>query len=260
MRLKTLEECIAYAMDCEDTEILPFLPYILQDFFEIGSSAESISKILKKYTRDYHKLKVLDLGCGKGAATLRIAEKLKCSCSGIDGIPEFIQHARSIAKERKLDRCNFTCADIRDEIKRIGQFDVIILGSIGPLFGNYFETMKILKNNLTTCGLIILDDGYVADSKAFKHEYVVSRKELLNQIEQAGMKVVDEFLGEEISNTKEYKQQQENIIKRCGELEKSHPDKEKLFKKFIQKQKMEYDNLEQEIICSTMVIRRKKTA
>lgn len=52
--MKTLEETIAQAMDCQDKSILPFLPYILQDFWEIGSSANSILKIVKAHTNYYH--------------------------------------------------------------------------------------------------------------------------------------------------------------------------------------------------------------
>jgi len=39
--MKTLEESIATAMDAQDTAIVPFLPYILQDFWEIGTPAEA---------------------------------------------------------------------------------------------------------------------------------------------------------------------------------------------------------------------------
>ena len=39
---KTLDESIARAMDCDELELVHYLPYILQDFIEMGSSAEDI--------------------------------------------------------------------------------------------------------------------------------------------------------------------------------------------------------------------------
>jgi len=67
--MKTLEESIALAMDCKDTDLIPFLPYILQDFWELGSSAESIVQIILENREAGRDLEVLDLGCGKGAVS-----------------------------------------------------------------------------------------------------------------------------------------------------------------------------------------------
>jgi hypothetical protein len=35
--MKSLEESVKAAMDVTDKELLPYLPYILQDFWEMGS-------------------------------------------------------------------------------------------------------------------------------------------------------------------------------------------------------------------------------
>jgi len=40
--MKTIEETIAAAMDITEKELLPFLPYILQDFWEIGADPDTI--------------------------------------------------------------------------------------------------------------------------------------------------------------------------------------------------------------------------
>ena len=124
----TLAESIARAMDCDDTGLVAFLPYILQDFFEIGSSAESILEIVRENTTNHRELKVLDLGCGKGAVLLKIAETLGCRCRGIDGIPEFVTEAARRAKEKGLKHCSFTAGDLREEIKYLEKQDVAILG------------------------------------------------------------------------------------------------------------------------------------
>ena len=61
MEIKTLEESIIFAMDGTDTNIIKYLPCILQDFWEIGSSYEEIIKIIKKYKTNYSSLNVLDV-------------------------------------------------------------------------------------------------------------------------------------------------------------------------------------------------------
>lgn len=116
--MKTLEESIAVAMDGgQDTAIVPFLPYILQDFWEIGTPPEIIIDLVQKHCNDYSKLNVLDLGCGKGAVSLKLAQALKCSCYGIDGIPEFIRTSEEKALEYGVDAlCRFEAADIRTRI------------------------------------------------------------------------------------------------------------------------------------------------
>lgn len=67
--MKTIEESVVTAMDGTDTGIYPFLPYILQDFWEIGTSPDEVVTLLERHTSNHARLKVLDLGCGgKGTA------------------------------------------------------------------------------------------------------------------------------------------------------------------------------------------------
>ncbi len=66
--LNTIEESVVIAMDGSDIELFPFLPYILQDVWEIGADPEAIKKLIKKHCNNLAELKVLDLGCGKGAS------------------------------------------------------------------------------------------------------------------------------------------------------------------------------------------------
>lgn len=42
---------------------------------------------------------MLDLGCGKGAVSIKVALELRCRCLGIDALSEFIDEARRRAQE-----------------------------------------------------------------------------------------------------------------------------------------------------------------
>jgi len=254
--MKSLEESIATAMDSNNTEIVPYLSYILQDFWEIGASPANMIALIEKHTTNFANLKVLDLGCGKGAISVRIAERFQCHCYGIDAIKEFIEEATEKAEEHKVaEFCTFEVGDIRERIKELAEYDVIILGAIGTVFGNYKDTMMTLLPHLKTKGIVIVDDAYIDDSSTFGHSLILKHSKLINQLHEAGMKLIDEIKDnnqEEVSEG--YSQDFDYIQQRCKELIEKYPEKALLFEGYIKSQKDEYNVLEEEVICSTMVI------
>lgn len=258
--MKTTEESVLTAMDCSDKELLPFLPYILQDFWEIGSDPEVMISLMKKHIATDRLPKVLDLGCGKGVVSVSIAKQLAYECYGIDAIPEFITFAASKADEYGVsDLCRFEVGDIRESVKTIGKYDVIILGAIGQVFGNYFETLTTLNKNLNEGGVFLIDDGYIDDHSTFKHDQVLSKGEMLKQLSAAGMQLIDEVMANNDDTVvKNYDTEYDNLSKRCQELIEKYPDMSEMFTKYSNYQKIEYDNLKTQITCSTMVVKRRE--
>jgi SAM-dependent methyltransferase len=258
--MKSIEESVLTAMDCTDSEILPYLPYILQDFWEIGSDPDVMINLIKKHLLHNRNLNVLDLGCGKGVVSINIAKQMNCECYGIDAIPEFISFSTSKADEYGVGNlCKFEVGDIREKVKILGQYDVIILGAIGQVFGNYFETLILLNNNLKEGGIIIIDDGYTEDESTFKHEHVFSKSELEKQISEAGMQLIDEVnASEDKKSISNYDTEYNNLFKRCQELSVKYPHRSEIFINYCNQQKNEYDNMKTHILCSTMVVKRKE--
>ena len=259
--MKSLEESITTAMESRDIELFPFFPYILQDFWELGTPAAVVIELVKKHctveTLRATSLRqsVLDLGCGKGAVSVKLAAALKCNCLGIDGIPEFIEISKQKAQDYGVEQlCQFELGDIRKKIEKLGKFDVIILGAIGQVFGDYFSTLTTLSKHLEPEGIIIINDAYIEDSSSFIHPQVFPRKELLRQIKEAGMEIIDEHAGRE--DHEEYVMQFENIQKRCKELIVKYPDKISFFENYIKTQAEEYDVLENKIVGSIMVLKK----
>ena len=97
-----------------------------------------------------------------------------------------------------------------------------------------------------------MDDGYFEDESTYDHKSTIKRGALFKQIDNANMKVKKEYFDN--NKSKEYDMELNNIEKRCLELGKKYPEKKKLFDDYIAKQREEYLNLKNKIICSTMVI------
>lgn len=256
--MKTLEECVSNALDCNDSRLLPFLPYILQDFWGMGSNPEVMIDMARKHHADTPALTVLDLGCGKGVVSVQMAKELGCQCHGIDAIAEFIAVAEQKAAEYGVaNLCRFEVGDIRERVSSLGKYDVIILGSIGQVFGNYRETLTLLDQNLNDGGIILIDDGYVDDGSSYKHEQISGKSELLKQIAEAGMQLADEVIGsDDVSLPETYDAEYHNLLKRCRDLAALHPDMADLFIGYANHQKSEYDILKTDIICSTLVVKK----
>jgi ubiquinone/menaquinone biosynthesis C-methylase UbiE len=256
--MKTLEESIAAAMDAQqDTAIIPFLPYILRDFWELGTPPKMIISLIQKHCKNYSNLKVLDLGCGKGATSVKLAEVLKCNCYGIDGIPDFIEASKEKAKEHGVDKlCRFEVGDVREKIKELGKFDVIIFGATGPIYDDYYTALTAISKHLADEGIVIIEEGYIDDTDTFSHPLILSRKELLKQFEQAGMELYDEYTGK-FSEFADSAKEMKNIAIRCEELKIKYPEKSSLFENFIQNQASAYDMLENKGDGSIMVLKRK---
>ncbi len=73
--MKTIEECVVTAMDGTNKELFPYLPYILQDVWEFGANPEAVISLISKYFSHTAGLNVLDLGCGKGAVSIKVSQK-----------------------------------------------------------------------------------------------------------------------------------------------------------------------------------------
>lgn len=256
--MKTLEESVVTAMDGSDKELFAFLPYILQDLWEIGADPEIIIRLISKHFEIVSDLKILDLGCGKGAVSVKVSKALGCHCHGIDAIPEFIEYARQKSDEFKVAHlCTFEKGDIRERIKHLKGYDVIILGAIGPVLGDYYTTLTSLEKCLSKNGIFIIDDGYIEDDSDYTHPLMYNKSTLLQQIEKAGMQLVENVIPESVDIKDSDDYIFKNLEKRCQELIQKYPDKKTLFHDYIQEQIIENDVLENKVTGATMVIKRK---
>jgi cyclopropane fatty-acyl-phospholipid synthase-like methyltransferase len=217
--MKTIEESVVMAMDGKDKNLYSYLPYILQDIWEFGASPEIIINLIKKHKSDFENLKILDIGSGKGAVSIKIAKEFKCKCFGIDAVKEFVDESIIKAKEYNVEKyCTFEVGDVRTKFIDKYKYDIIILGAIGPVFGDYYSTLTKIKNCLLPDGLIIVDDSYINESSNFSHSQTEKKSYIINQITNAKMGIIDEV----IISEEQIKESNINIFNkiktRCEEL------------------------------------------
>ena len=112
-----------------------------------------------------------------------------------------------------------------------------------------------LRPHLKKGGIIIIDDAYVDDSSAFSHPLMLRYSDLVAQLRQAGVMLVDEDrVGESEAISDEHDKDFNSIQQRCKELMEKYPQNAQLFQDYIENQRKEYEILEDEVICSTMVV------
>lgn len=250
--IMNIKDMVAKSLSAGSSEIMPYIPYLLQDLWELGGYSRDIIDLIKQYI-PLREIKILDLACGKGALAVKIAEKLCVQVKGIDYMPEFIQVAQEKAKKYKVqDMCEFEIGDIRKSVRNEKNYDVVVLSAVGDVLGNVDETLKILSKIIVDGGYIIIDDTISADG-----EICPTKKQWLKSFDKAKLTLIDTKLLDESVLIKINSINQDYIETRAFELEQQYPKKAKLFREYVRKQREESNLLESELICVTWLLKKK---
>ena len=232
------------------TELIPYIPYLLQDLWSLGSSPHLIVKILQSLKLPYNS-KILDLACGKGAVSCNIANKLGFKVLGIDLFEPFIEIAKQKAVELKVEElCSFKVEDIYFAVRTNRNYDIVILASAETLLGEIENAVISLRNCIRQNGYIIFDGSYLLeDAMIVNPDYSVLKN--YNETKLALTSQGDEIIQEVFITVEETKkinnQYTELISKRAEELIIQHPDKENLLFSYVRKQEEECKIIENEI-------------
>jgi SAM-dependent methyltransferase len=231
--MEDFKKSIVESLNGFDVELYPFLPYILQDLWEFGTDSSIIVALIKDNIRG-NNLRILDLGCGKGAVSVHIAEEIECTVKGIDAMPDFIESAKNYAKQFNVqDKCDFETGDIRVRIKELKDFDVIVLGAIGSVFGDLYNTLRIITESIKPSGYVLLDDGYLPEELLTNYNRCLRQNSFYNQITTAGFDIIQEVIFE-----KEFIEESDSCIydsikKRINELRIKYPNKKEIFDEYL---------------------------
>jgi SAM-dependent methyltransferase len=260
---KEIEEKLACSLSAETTELLPFLPYLLQDFWELGSDPEVICDLIQKHVNITPATRVLDLACGKGAVSVRIAERFHVKVKGIDILPGFIEYAKQKADEHNVsDLCEFIISDINEAVDTEKDYDVVIFGAAGVVLGNPAEMLRKLKAVIKPGGYILIVESYLPentkqnDIKCNSYE-LLTEKQWALLFEEAGLALIDTDFGEnnDTPASGDSDTGMAFITARANELIAKHPDKKGIFEGYVRNQQNEYDDIENSFINPTWILK-----
>lgn len=253
------EEKLAKSLTARSTALIEFLPYLLQDLWEIGSSPEVMAELLRRHVPRPGTLRVLDLACGKGAVSVGLARTLGCEVKGIDLLEEFVAYARGKARELGgADRCSFEVGDANAAVEAERGWDVVILGAAGDILGSYEETLEKLAGTVRPGGYLLIDDAFLREANRavrYEHDYL-TREQWLALIGRQGLALVeaveeaDDALRElNDANTRA-------IARRAVELTALHPDKRALFDDYVRSQQDESEDLADAVVGVTLLLQQ----
>jgi ubiquinone/menaquinone biosynthesis C-methylase UbiE len=253
--MKDLIGSVVESLDGFDRELYPYLPYLLQDLWGMGSDPEAMVSLLRREGFAPPR-RILDLGCGKGAVSIRIAEELGCPVMGVDAMPAFIDAARAKATDRRVGRlCRFVIGDIRARRWEPETFDVIVFGALGRILGDMTETLTFLAGSLNPRGYVLLDDGFLEDDSPTVYDRCPRRSAFYGPIAASGFEVVgEELLAKEAIEAIDRSFYQ-MIETRALELTREYPDKAALFRGYLDSQEAESSVLENDLVCGTWLLR-----
>jgi ubiquinone/menaquinone biosynthesis C-methylase UbiE len=244
---------LAASLSAPDTGLIPHIPYLLQDLWELGSDPKDIIALAKKHVANPAGMAVLDLACGKGAVSVSLAKTYGCRVKGIDIMPEFIKDAQKKAAKYSVENlCSFITADINKAVKKEKNYDMAIYGASGAVLGNQKKTLSLLKSAVRPGGYIFLDEAY---SSAGPYKEYLPEKTWQKLFKAAGLKLLDEKPVSSEKTACMNKKQQALIIKRARQLKKKYPAKAALFDGYMLSQAAECADLENELTAVTWLLR-----
>jgi 2-polyprenyl-3-methyl-5-hydroxy-6-metoxy-1,4-benzoquinol methylase len=229
-------------------DLLPFIPELLGDLWELGGSSQTMHDLLKPLNLPPRSTRVLDLGCGKGSVIITLALKSDFEVWGVDAFEPFINEAvRRAGKLEISDQCHFRRADLKDVINEKNVFDVVIYSAVGSILGGIESTISKLRRCVRPGGYILIDDAFLAedaDTHPPGYELCKSHKETLKGLMANG----DELLKEVIISPEEMKkinQKNTNLIRQRAErLALKHPEMADVFFEYVEEQKRESEIIE----------------
>jgi len=258
MMTRETEEKLAKALTAETVELIPFLPYLLQDLWELGSNPRDILQLINKNITISDDFTFLELACGKGACSVNIAKALNVKVYGYDLLPDFIAYAKQKAKEWAVEElCHFAVGDVNELVNTESDYDCVIFSAVGDVLGDPEETLRKLSNTIKSGGYIIMDATYLPDDKnsrdlRWAYDYL-KRDDWLHIFSDLGLTLV-----EELPETEEYDYESElkTMSVRVNELIAKHPDKRAMFERYLQNQKDEVADLENDLIGGMWLIQK----
>jgi len=239
-------DSVVKSLSGNNNELLEFLPYLLQDLFELGGDSNyTINLIEKNFPSGIQNFNVLDLCCGKGAILLQISQKFNCIGTGVDLFPTFISDAKKYSLDFNLQhKLDFKVMNITEAVKTFQNFDIVLFGNDTDVLGNEIQSLSKIKNCSRSNGYIVFDYINIVNS------------EFENELKNVGLKIIDCILIEKKEIKRINYENNTKIKKRSSELILQFPNKKKLFEDYVKSQEQESLEFEQNLNWTKLLLKK----
>jgi SAM-dependent methyltransferase len=255
-----LERQVADALECTPA-LFPYLPELLADLEELGASRHKIIELLQPLNLPAG-ARVLDLGCGKGAVLLALAEELGFQCVGVDAFQPFVEAAQHTARARGLaDKCTFRCADLHDAVADLKDFDVAMMLGVGLAVGDQKKIVGLLRGCVRPGGTMVVDDAFLpegVETPVPGYEGYADYQTTLARLQAFGDRIITEDNVPGDQREQEIRADTERIRRRAEELIEKHPEAAELIRGYVRRQEREADLARESISDATWLLQRKE--
>jgi cyclopropane fatty-acyl-phospholipid synthase-like methyltransferase len=241
-----------HSLDLTSEELEAYVPELLKGLWELGSMPEYIIKIFESNHLGNDML-ITDLGCGKGAVLVKLAEHFEIKSAGIDLVTDFIEEANKYAIDLGVsEKLTFQTADITEAIKTITNQDMVIYGYDAEILGDLECTLNHLKNCIKADGYILLEFMF-ADKVS---EDLVTEPVMKDIITQSGFQILDRINWNRETLKQINRKNTAIIQENVNRLILQYPDKQEVFNEYLLNQIEECEALENEYFCTTLLLRQ----
>ncbi len=239
-------------------ELWPAIEFLTADLEDLGVTAAAAFAFLRPL-RLAEGATALELGCGRGALAVKLAEELKLDVTGIDAHAPYVEAARTRAESHGVaDRCRFRCEDPRETLARPATYDVALMIGRGDLLGDQAAVVGALRRAVREGGRIVVDDGYLATEgvTAPGYEGHADRDGTARRLTLHGDTVLMRWDWPPETTRRDNRQNAALIGGRVAEAKERWPDLAAAIDTFVQRQEAETAALGDVVRCALWVLRR----
>ena len=253
-------EKLAASLTAETVELLPYLPYLLQDLWVLGTPPQCVERLIRAHIPAPGSRRFLDLGCGKGAVAVKIAQTFRAEAVGVDLMPEFIEAAVAKAEEHGVsDLCRFRVGDVKVAVEVERGYDCVIWGAVGNVLGGPEETLTKLLPTVRPGGYVIIDDAYLAEDGAaarYRPCEFLTRDQWRRIFAGCGAAILEEAVADADEQARDNADDLGRIESRAGELAALYPELKALFEGYVASQNKEIDDLADALVGAVWLLRK----
>ncbi|MHC9510622.1 class I SAM-dependent methyltransferase [Kangiella sp. M94] len=159
-------ESVKQSLELSSHRLIDFLPYLYQDFSELGSNTGYMMQLIDELQKDELGKRVLDLCCGKGVTLINLAKHYGWQGIGVDVVDDFIQQAKIDATTQRVkNQTEFLRQNMADFLDNNTElFDVIVFPACTDVLGDRVESLDILSKHIKGDGFILVESDYKSHS------------------------------------------------------------------------------------------------